>query len=166
MDTYSVPFVSGLEGFHCIPSLGLIFSSLPPPSPSSLSLLSPPQDGSCKFDFHPYVRPIYSSALKRLRAADIDQEVKERAITCMWVSCDCHVNTHSPAEIFLYTCIHTIQIALVCHVTVTWSLKGSGDCLHGRRPRSGAVRVSPHICGQTEEWNNETYGCTSCHPRC
>jgi cullin-associated NEDD8-dissociated protein 1 len=42
-----------------------------------------PLDGSCTFDFHPYVQPIYSSALKRLRAADIDQEVKERAITCM-----------------------------------------------------------------------------------
>lgn len=37
----------------------------------------------CSFDFHPFVLPIYSSALKRLRASDIDQEVKERAITCM-----------------------------------------------------------------------------------
>ena len=35
------------------------------------------------FDFHPYVGDIYGAALKRLRAADIDQEVKERAITCM-----------------------------------------------------------------------------------
>lgn len=42
-----------------------------------------PLDTPCSFDFQPYVTPIYSSALKRLRAADIDQEVKERAITCM-----------------------------------------------------------------------------------
>ena len=46
---------------------------LPPPFP----------DPPCSFDFQPYTQPIYSSALKRLRAADIDQEVKERAITCM-----------------------------------------------------------------------------------
>lgn len=42
-----------------------------------------PLDVPCSYDFQPYVMPIYSSALKRLRAADIDQEVKERAITCM-----------------------------------------------------------------------------------
>ena len=45
------------------------------------SLLS--SEEPCSFDFHPFVGPIYSSALKRLRASDIDQEVKERAITCM-----------------------------------------------------------------------------------
>ena len=53
-----------------------IFFFHSPPLPS-------PKDGSTMFDFHPYVQSIYSSALKRLRAADIDQEVKERAITCM-----------------------------------------------------------------------------------
>ena len=40
-------------------------------------------DGTSSFDYHPYVLPIYGSALERLKAADIDQEVKERAITCM-----------------------------------------------------------------------------------
>ena len=40
-------------------------------------------DGATSFDFQPFVLPIYNSALERLKAADIDQEVKERAITCM-----------------------------------------------------------------------------------
>ncbi len=40
-------------------------------------------DRECSFEFHPFVLPIYTAALQRLRAADIDQEVKERAITCM-----------------------------------------------------------------------------------
>lgn len=35
------------------------------------------------FDYHPYVSNIYSCTLTRLKAADIDQEVKERAISCM-----------------------------------------------------------------------------------
>ena len=34
-------------------------------------------------EFQPFVLDIYHSALKRLMAADIDQEVKERAISCM-----------------------------------------------------------------------------------
>lgn len=42
-----------------------------------------PTDMESTFDFSPHVLSIYTSALKRLRAADIDQEVKERAITCM-----------------------------------------------------------------------------------
>uniref|UniRef100_A0A8C8EIE9 TATA-binding protein interacting (TIP20) domain-containing protein n=1 Tax=Oncorhynchus tshawytscha TaxID=74940 RepID=A0A8C8EIE9_ONCTS len=35
------------------------------------------------FDVKPYVKDIFSATLKRLKAADIDQEVKERAISCM-----------------------------------------------------------------------------------
>lgn len=40
-------------------------------------------DTESSFEFHPFVISIYTAALKRLKAADIDQEVKERAITCM-----------------------------------------------------------------------------------
>ncbi|CAD5120365.1 DgyrCDS8938 [Dimorphilus gyrociliatus] len=36
-----------------------------------------------KFDYKPYVDTLYKSTLARLVAADIDQEVKERAISCM-----------------------------------------------------------------------------------
>ncbi|XP_076457085.1 cullin-associated NEDD8-dissociated protein 1-like [Babylonia areolata] len=36
-----------------------------------------------QFDYKPYVKDLYSCTLKRLKAADIDQEVKERAISCM-----------------------------------------------------------------------------------
>lgn len=42
-----------------------------------------PLDMQCEFDFRPFVRDVYSCTLKKLRAADIDQEVKERAIVCM-----------------------------------------------------------------------------------
>lgn len=35
------------------------------------------------FDFAPYVHPLYSSTLQKLRSPEVDQEVKERAIACM-----------------------------------------------------------------------------------
>jgi hypothetical protein len=35
------------------------------------------------FDYRPYVKDLYSCTLKKLMATDIDQEVKERAISCM-----------------------------------------------------------------------------------
>ncbi|XP_061474477.1 cullin-associated NEDD8-dissociated protein 1-like isoform X1 [Rhineura floridana] len=42
-----------------------------------------PLDVPCTFDAKPHVRDLFSATLKRLKAADIDQEVKERAISCM-----------------------------------------------------------------------------------
>ncbi|XP_062977493.1 cullin-associated NEDD8-dissociated protein 1-like [Elgaria multicarinata webbii] len=42
-----------------------------------------PLDVPCTFDAKPYVKDLFSATLKRLKAADIDQEVKERAISCM-----------------------------------------------------------------------------------
>nr|XP_060622249.1 cullin-associated NEDD8-dissociated protein 1-like [Anolis sagrei ordinatus] len=42
-----------------------------------------PLDVHCSFDAKPYVRDLFCATLKRLKAADIDQEVKERAISCM-----------------------------------------------------------------------------------
>ncbi|NXS43385.1 CAND1 protein, partial [Balaeniceps rex] len=42
-----------------------------------------PFDKSCTFDAKPYVKDLFPGTLKRLKAADIDQEVKERAISCM-----------------------------------------------------------------------------------
>ncbi|XP_031563225.1 cullin-associated NEDD8-dissociated protein 1-like isoform X2 [Actinia tenebrosa] len=42
-----------------------------------------PLDVKSSFDYSPYVKDIYNSTLMRLKAADIDQEVKERAISCM-----------------------------------------------------------------------------------
>lgn len=38
---------------------------------------------SSSFNFQPFIRAIYDCTYSKLRAADIDQEVKERAITCM-----------------------------------------------------------------------------------
>ncbi|XP_033878913.3 cullin-associated NEDD8-dissociated protein 1-like [Acipenser ruthenus] len=42
-----------------------------------------PLEKPSSFDSKPYVKDLFSSTLKRLKAADIDQEVKERAISCM-----------------------------------------------------------------------------------
>uniref|UniRef100_A0A0A9YSQ6 Cullin-associated NEDD8-dissociated protein 1 n=2 Tax=Lygus hesperus TaxID=30085 RepID=A0A0A9YSQ6_LYGHE len=42
-----------------------------------------PIDAPNSFDFAPFTNEIYQCTLVRLRAADIDQEVKERAISCM-----------------------------------------------------------------------------------
>ncbi|NXH11389.1 CAND1 protein, partial [Bucco capensis] len=42
-----------------------------------------PLDKPCTFDAKPYVKELFPATLKRLKAADIDQEVKERAISCM-----------------------------------------------------------------------------------
>ncbi|NXG71728.1 CAND1 protein, partial [Baryphthengus martii] len=42
-----------------------------------------PLDKPCTFDAKPYVKDLFPATLKRLKAADIDQEVKERAISCM-----------------------------------------------------------------------------------
>ena len=40
-------------------------------------------DSASTSDLTPYILPIYESVLVRFKAADLDQEVKERAISCM-----------------------------------------------------------------------------------
>lgn len=45
-----------------------------------LDNLSEASDG---FDPSPYISDLFTCTIKRLKAADIDQEVKERAISCM-----------------------------------------------------------------------------------
>jgi hypothetical protein len=40
-------------------------------------------DTPSNFDFTPFTGELYRCTLIRLKAADIDQEVKERAISCM-----------------------------------------------------------------------------------
>lgn len=52
-----------------------------------------PLDCASNFDFTPYTLPIYESVLVRLKAADLDQEVKERAISCMG-HIVCHLGDH------------------------------------------------------------------------
>lgn len=42
-----------------------------------------PLESPSNFDFTPYTVAVYDSVLVRLKAADLDQEVKERAISCM-----------------------------------------------------------------------------------
>ncbi|XP_040015031.1 cullin-associated NEDD8-dissociated protein 2 [Xiphias gladius] len=50
------------------------------------------------FDPKPFVRQVFSVTLKRLKATDIDQEVKERAISCMGHMV-CHLGDHLAAEL-------------------------------------------------------------------
>lgn len=40
-------------------------------------------EGSDSFDPSPYINDLFTCTIRRLKAADIDQEVKERAISCM-----------------------------------------------------------------------------------
>ena len=64
-------------------------------------LVFPVSDVESDFDFRPYVSELYDCTLMRLRAADIDQEVKERAISCMWVTVTSPVILGFFAYIFL-----------------------------------------------------------------
>lgn len=48
-----------------------------------VKVLRPLELSNVRFDYKPYVKDLYVCTLKRLKAADIDQEVKERAISCM-----------------------------------------------------------------------------------
>ena len=52
-----------------------------------------PLDSASNFDFTAYTLPIYESVLVRFKAADLDQEVKERAISCMGFII-CHLGDH------------------------------------------------------------------------
>ncbi|XP_041671134.1 cullin-associated NEDD8-dissociated protein 2 isoform X2 [Cheilinus undulatus] len=50
------------------------------------------------FDPKPFIREVFSVTLRRLKATDIDQEVKERAISCMGHMV-CHLGDHLGAEL-------------------------------------------------------------------
>ncbi|CAJ1051190.1 cullin-associated NEDD8-dissociated protein 2 isoform X1 [Xyrichtys novacula] len=50
------------------------------------------------FDPKPFVKEVFSVTLKRLKATDIDQEVKERAISCMGHMV-CHLGDHLGSEV-------------------------------------------------------------------
>ena len=49
----------------------------------SLVKILRPFHTASKFDFKPYTSNVYQCCFTRLKASDIDQEVKERAISCM-----------------------------------------------------------------------------------
>lgn len=55
-------------------------------------------EGSDSFDPSPYISDLFSCTIKRLKAADIDQEVKERAISCMG-QIICNLGDRLPAEL-------------------------------------------------------------------
>lgn len=61
-----------------------------------------PLDNKSNFNFSPFVPDLYQCTLVRLKAADIDQEVKERAISCMG-QIICNLGDYLQAE--LQTCL-------------------------------------------------------------
>ncbi|XP_055935598.1 cullin-associated NEDD8-dissociated protein 1-like [Argiope bruennichi] len=61
-----------------------------------------PLDQPSSFDFAPFVPQLYECTLVRLKAADIDQEVKERAISCMG-QIICNLGDYLDSE--LQTCL-------------------------------------------------------------
>ncbi|KAK7869061.1 hypothetical protein R5R35_000783 [Gryllus longicercus] len=61
-----------------------------------------PLDTPSNFDFTPFTLELYHCTLVRLKAADIDQEVKERAISCMG-QIICNLGDYLQGE--LHTCL-------------------------------------------------------------
>lgn len=61
-----------------------------------------PLDSPNNFDFTPFTGELYQCTLVRLKAADIDQEVKERAISCMG-QIICNLGDYLQGE--LHTCL-------------------------------------------------------------
>ncbi|TMS02578.1 Cullin-associated NEDD8-dissociated protein 1 [Larimichthys crocea] len=55
-------------------------------------------EGPDSFDPSPYINDLFTCTIKRLKAADIDQEVKERAISCMG-QIICNLGDRLPAEL-------------------------------------------------------------------
>lgn len=55
-------------------------------------------ESSDSFDPSPYISDLFACTIKRLKAADIDQEVKERAISCMG-QIICNLGDRLPAEL-------------------------------------------------------------------
>ncbi|KAK1906373.1 Cullin-associated NEDD8-dissociated protein 1 [Dissostichus eleginoides] len=55
-------------------------------------------ESSDSFDPSPYISDLFTCTIKRLKAADIDQEVKERAISCMG-QIICNLGDRLPAEL-------------------------------------------------------------------
>ncbi|XP_059481550.1 cullin-associated NEDD8-dissociated protein 1 isoform X2 [Neocloeon triangulifer] len=90
-----------------------------------------PMDRHCNFDFKPFTAELYECTLQRLRAADIDQEVKERAISCMG-QIICNLGDYLQAE--LPTCLPIILDRLRNEITRLTTVKAltkvAGSPLH------------------------------------
>ena len=65
-------------------------------------------DTPSQFDFTPYTGKIYDCTLTRLKAADLDQEVKERAIFCMG-QIIAHLGDHLQVSSNNFNSLNTLQ---------------------------------------------------------
>ncbi|ROT63807.1 hypothetical protein C7M84_018283 [Penaeus vannamei] len=79
-----------------------------------------PLDLASCFDFTPYTGDLYHCTLARLRAADLDQEVKERAIACMGQIIS-HLGDHLQGE--LGTCLPIFLDRLCNEITRLTTVK-------------------------------------------
>ncbi|XP_071441523.1 cullin-associated NEDD8-dissociated protein 1 [Hetaerina americana] len=90
-----------------------------------------PLDEPSGFDFTPFTSELYRCTLVRLRAADIDQEVKERAISCMG-QIICNLGDYLQAK--LHTCLPIFLDRLRNEITRLTTVKAltkvAGSPLH------------------------------------
>lgn len=69
-------------------------------------------DTLSNFNFAPYTGSIYECTLKRLQTADIDQEVKERAISCIG-QIICNLGDYLQVKLFLFIVVFPCLILAV-----------------------------------------------------
>ncbi|CAN9512592.1 unnamed protein product [Ophioblennius macclurei] len=87
------PVVSCIEDtFYKITSEALLVTQ------QLMRVMRPQGQTAGGFDPKPFVQEVFSVTMKRLKATDIDQEVKERAISCMGHMV-CHLGDHLKAEL-------------------------------------------------------------------
>ncbi|XP_077518379.1 cullin-associated and neddylation-dissociated 1 isoform X1 [Amblyomma americanum] len=98
-----------------------------------------PLDQECSFRFEPYVKDIFECTLTKLKASDIDQEVKERAITCMGYIL-CHLGDSLQAElaVCLPIFLDRLRNEITRLTTVKALTKVAGSPLH--------IDLSPVLC--------------------
>lgn len=71
-----------------------------------IRVIRPDPTGNSPFPFQQFIKPIYDCTLIKLKANDIDQEVKERAITCMGQlisSCGDHMSEELKVTLPIFT---------------------------------------------------------------
>ena len=69
---------------------------------------------SATFDVEKLMQTLYFATLHRLKTSDIDQEVKERAITCMGqiISSAGHQSVNIKLFVLCYQCLCCIQFVI------------------------------------------------------
>lgn len=110
-----------------------------------------PLNTSSQFDFTPFVSEIYSCTLVRLKATDIDQEVKERAISTMGqIICNLGDCLHSELPVCLPIFLDRLKNEITRLTTVKALTKIAGSPLRIDLPIIVSVVC---ICYDTENFH-------------